>query len=264
MFNDPKCRFDVISTFKTEEYPALAIVIDQLNPNSFHQRPGRTLYDHFIALRRRYNTIFQNWDQSGRHDGASFHNFCPGDTVIQYTHLLWANSQDSGGSSNYFEMALTQKIPQAWNFSANPNECSETSDFSNHSFSDRKRKTRIDSVDKEIVGLLQDFRKDPKRMKSTFSSPPSSSRTPSSSFSLTPSSSPSSCSLSPFSLSSSLSSTPSSVAQTGTHGNELIQLSSWIVQAAKDLNNLPEGEEFQEARESIRRILKQLTDKNHS
>ena len=36
-----------------------------------------------------YQTVFENWNQSGQNDPKSFHNYCHNNLVVQYAHMLF-------------------------------------------------------------------------------------------------------------------------------------------------------------------------------
>ena len=120
MFNDSETEFEVERNFDPEEFPALKIAIlaqNCVDPNNFFLRPGRTLHEKYRSFVKEYGKVKEKWAWSGRHDGKSFHTFCPGSKVLQYLHLMceahdllakiltksicggWRTDSESGGST---------------------------------------------------------------------------------------------------------------------------------------------------------------------
>jgi hypothetical protein len=50
-------------------------------------RSGRTLYEKFREIQKRYYEAYEKFTRSGQNDPKAFKNFAPRDVIVQYAHL---------------------------------------------------------------------------------------------------------------------------------------------------------------------------------
>ena len=150
-FNDKQKDYQ-LPDFDPEEFPAIHVARSKIDLKVVAPRPYRTLYKKYTILKRRYGEVYSKYDKSGRNSNLAFSNFCKGDVVIQYAHLLSKENE-------LFSQIITKRINGAYgddvidvdgisssSSSSSSSSPSSSSSSSNNEFNCRKRKKPEDDA----------------------------------------------------------------------------------------------------------------------